>query len=418
MAAAGVPGLPAGHSQFQEGHRAHTATAVPRADRRLVTPDEYRQYQTQGYLGTHTSASACLCPPPTSCLAGPLADTCCGWLAVVRQLVPPQDVAELQERMAALADGSVQPEGMPPGERELSFKWSQAAEQVHRRATPVDVLLRSQQEERQAEAGSTAATADDEEEEENVLLRLHMMHRVDPVVERFMLHPRICDVLEVLIGPDVACLQSMLFFNPPGHGGQGWHQDSAYITTYPDTLIGSWLALDTASMENGCLIVAPGSCVEPVSVAASASLCLSLRRRCLNTTHTRCLCLPQIHPELLPDGGIRGNLVHAQGAFGDLPMIQNRCLKTVFSRRFPYEKRSFAKIGSGQTQGNSQRMIQNSSHLDDEVNTLSKIAKRYGEPLPVEVEPGDCKQNNLPPPSHACRARFTLSPLVAAAWCS
>jgi len=63
-------------------------------------------------------------------------------------------------------------------------------------------------------------------------------------------------------------------------------------------------------------------------------------------------------------------------------------------------------------------MIQNSSHLDDEVNTLSKIAKRYGEPLPVEVEPGDCKQNNLPPPSHACRARFTLSPLVAATWCS
>ena len=99
-----------------------------------------------------------------------------------------------------------------------------------------------------------------------------MMHRVDPIIERFMLHPRICDVLEVLIGPDVACLQSMLFFNPPGHGGQGWHQDSAYITAYPDTLIGSWLALDKASMENGCLIVAPGSCVEPVSVALSLSL--------------------------------------------------------------------------------------------------------------------------------------------------
>ena len=169
MAAAGVPGLPAGHSQFQEGHRAHTATAVPRADRRLVTPDEYRQYQTQGYLGTHTSASACLCPPPTSCLAGPLADTALrlAWFAVVRQLVPPQDVAELQERMAALADGSVQPEGMPPGERELSFKWSQAAEQVHRRATPADVLLRSQQEERQAGAGTTAAAAaaaDDDDE--------------------------------------------------------------------------------------------------------------------------------------------------------------------------------------------------------------------------------------------------------------
>jgi len=94
--------------------------------------------------------------------------------------------------------------------------------------------------------------------------RIHMIHTQDPVMERFLLHPRILDLLEALIGPDVLALQTMQFYNPPGKGGQGWHQDSYYITTYPDTLIGSWLALETVDEENGCLWVAPGSRVEPI----------------------------------------------------------------------------------------------------------------------------------------------------------
>ncbi len=94
--------------------------------------------------------------------------------------------------------------------------------------------------------------------------RIHMLHRVDPVSERYLLHPRALDVLEALIGPDVLALQTMLFLNPPGRGGQGWHQDSHYILTFPDTLIGVWVALDRADEENGCLWVSPGSHREPV----------------------------------------------------------------------------------------------------------------------------------------------------------
>jgi phytanoyl-CoA hydroxylase len=94
--------------------------------------------------------------------------------------------------------------------------------------------------------------------------RVHMLHRVDATAEWGLLHPRVLDVLEALIGPDVLALQSMLFFNPPGRGGQGWHQDSFYITTYPDTLIGVWIALERADEENGCLWVSPGSNCEPI----------------------------------------------------------------------------------------------------------------------------------------------------------
>jgi hypothetical protein len=118
--------------------------------------------------------------------------------------------------------------------------------------------------------------------------RVHMLHRLDAMSERFLLHPRILDGVEALIGPDVLALQTMLFYNPPGMGGQGWHQDSYYITTYPDTLIGTWLALDGVDEENGCLWVVPGSNHEPI----------------------------------YPDGN-RGSLIHAEGAIGDLETIEN-----------------------------------------------------------------------------------------------
>jgi phytanoyl-CoA hydroxylase len=100
-------------------------------------------------------------------------------------------------------------------------------------------------------------------------LRVHMLHRLLPIHERFLLHPRVLDVLEALIGPDVLALQSMIFFKQPGQPGQGYHQDSYYIPTFPDTLIGAWLAIDRTDEENGCLWMTVGSQHEPVYPDAS-----------------------------------------------------------------------------------------------------------------------------------------------------
>jgi hypothetical protein len=95
-------------------------------------------------------------------------------------------------------------------------------------------------------------------------LRVHMLHRVLPIHERFLLHPRVLDVLEALIGPDVLALQTMTFFKQPGQPGQGYHQDSYYIPTLPDTLIGAWIALTKADAANGCLWFTVGSQHEPI----------------------------------------------------------------------------------------------------------------------------------------------------------
>ena len=96
------------------------------------------------------------------------------------------------------------------------------------------------------------------------LLRVHMLHRQLPIHERYLLHPRILDVVQALVGPDVLALQTMLFLKPPGSPGQGYHQDSFHIQTSPDSLIGAWLALEPVDDENGCLWIAGGSNHEPV----------------------------------------------------------------------------------------------------------------------------------------------------------
>ena len=99
---------------------------------------------------------------------------------------------------------------------------------------------------------------------EDKFFRFIQFHEHLEIHERFMLHPRVLDVLEVLVGPDLMAMQSMLFLKPPGQPGQAFHQDSFYIKTAPDTLCGAWIAIDNADGENGCMGFVPGSHHEPV----------------------------------------------------------------------------------------------------------------------------------------------------------
>ena len=101
-------------------------------------------------------------------------------------------------------------------------------------------------------------------EMEDKYFRFIQFHRHLEIHEHFMLHPGILDVLEVLIGPDVMTMQSMLFLKPPGKPGQAYHQDSFYIDTAPDTLCGAWIAIDDCDEENGCMSAIPGSNLFPV----------------------------------------------------------------------------------------------------------------------------------------------------------
>ena len=73
-------------------------------------------------------------------------------------------------------------------------------------------------------------------------------------------HPRLQPCVESLLGSDVECFQDMALIKPPHIGSEKpWHQDAAYFDVVPlDAVIGVWIALDAATVDNGCMHVVPG----------------------------------------------------------------------------------------------------------------------------------------------------------------
>jgi len=54
-------------------------------------------------------------------------------------------------------------------------------------------------------------------------------------------------------------LQSMYIFKPPQIGGEVvWHTDHPFLWTDPPSVKGFWVALEDATIENGCLWCLPG----------------------------------------------------------------------------------------------------------------------------------------------------------------
>lgn len=187
------------------------AHALPNTDRYRVRVDEYVRFRRDGFL-------------------------------VVRGLVNADEVAELRQHTEDLMQGRLpEQRGTRMADRDLAQDrgvTAQGLEAPPEHLSPV--------------------------EKAQFFLRVHMLHRKLELHEHYMLHPRVLDVLEVIIGPDVLAMQTMLFLKPPGKPGQGWHQDSYYIPTHPDTLCGAWIAIDDCDEQNGAMWFANGSSAEPV----------------------------------------------------------------------------------------------------------------------------------------------------------
>ncbi len=183
---------------------------APRAERYRVSVEEYRTFRQQGFL-------------------------------VVRGLLTGEEIEEIRRHTEDLMQGR-----LPEQQRRMS-----------ERDTSSDTGVTAQGLEAPPEHLSPTEKA-------QYFLRIHMLHRKLELHERYLLHPRVLDVLEALIGPDVLALQTMLFLKPPGKPGQGWHQDSYYIPTHPDSLCGAWIAVDDADELNGAMWMATGSQHEPV----------------------------------------------------------------------------------------------------------------------------------------------------------
>ena len=85
--------------------------------------------------------------------------------------------------------------------------------------------------------------------------------------------PRLLDLIEDLIGPDVLLANSIFRIKEPGSTtSYGWHQDAARIRVEPGFVL-AFVAISEATPDNGCLRVIPGTHheVRPFSLVGYAN---------------------------------------------------------------------------------------------------------------------------------------------------
>ena len=77
-----------------------------------------------------------------------------------------------------------------------------------------------------------------------------------PWVDRLTRHPRILDVVEDVIGPDILVYTATFFIKEAQSPTfAAWHQDATYFGLDPHEHVTAWVALSEASAEAGCMEV-------------------------------------------------------------------------------------------------------------------------------------------------------------------
>jgi Phytanoyl-CoA dioxygenase (PhyH) len=87
-------------------------------------------------------------------------------------------------------------------------------------------------------------------------------HFADPKLFDWLLADEVLDLVEPLIGPDIALWTSHFICKPAGTGKRvPWHEDSAYWGKVLDPMdvVTVWLAIDPSTPGNGCMRVIPGT---------------------------------------------------------------------------------------------------------------------------------------------------------------
>ncbi|MBM7589644.1 phytanoyl-CoA dioxygenase family protein [Brevibacillus fulvus] len=88
---------------------------------------------------------------------------------------------------------------------------------------------------------------------ESVFPRLRDYHRENETVTKFIIDPRLMEIMEYLLGEPILVIQTSYYFKTPGTRGLPYHQDNYSIGVVPDTTYAAWVSLDPSDQENGGL---------------------------------------------------------------------------------------------------------------------------------------------------------------------
>lgn len=100
-----------------------------------------------------------------------------------------------------------------------------------------------------------------EEERELAVRKVYDYVGVDETLTEISRHPKLLRIAEAILGEEPVLVQDMALLKPPHGGGEKpWHQDMAYgPLAYDKPVVGFWIALDEAALDNGCMHVIPRS---------------------------------------------------------------------------------------------------------------------------------------------------------------
>lgn len=72
-------------------------------------------------------------------------------------------------------------------------------------------------------------------------------------------HHNLIHRIATLLGQDLVLWNSVFFNKGPGGREVPWHQDRDFLLLTPNINVAAWLAIDDATLDNGCLEFIPGS---------------------------------------------------------------------------------------------------------------------------------------------------------------
>ena len=90
---------------------------------------------------------------------------------------------------------------------------------------------------------------------------IHDIIHLHPAFLKLARLPKLLDVIEMLVGPNIEIQHCKINWKPPekGAGEVKWHQDFPYLPHTNHDLCAAFVVLDKTTPENGCMRVIPGS---------------------------------------------------------------------------------------------------------------------------------------------------------------
>lgn len=93
---------------------------------------------------------------------------------------------------------------------------------------------------------------------DEIVFSAHVVAR-SKVAREFSKHPKLVALCQDLIGPAVRLYWDQLVYKRPGTPDEfPWHQDNGYTFIEPQQYLTCWIAMNDATIENGCPWIAPG----------------------------------------------------------------------------------------------------------------------------------------------------------------